>query len=81
MTRVFSDITGRVEMGVACYWWAFVRVVPRTPSPWKCSLIESICKEVSIVISKLNCKSREIFKGVFFVCLLLKHRLALNFEL
>lgn len=77
VTWAFSDITGRMGMGVVvCYWWAFVRVgPPRTPSPRKCWLIESICKEVSIVISKLNCKSREIFK-VFF-----KHRLALNFEL
>lgn len=68
MTRVFSDITGRVGMGVACYSWAFVRVVPRRPSPRKCWLMESI---------ELNCKSREIFKGIF--CLFLKHRLALNF--
>lgn len=79
VTWAFSDITGKMGMGiVACYWWAFVRVgPPRTPSPRKCWLIESICKEVSIVISKLNCKSREIFKVFFFF----KHRLALNFEL
>lgn len=77
MTRVFSDITGRVGMDVAYYWWAFVRVgPPRIPSSRKCWLIKSICKEVSIVISKLNCKSRKIIKFFFFW-----HRLALNFEL